>query len=134
MLRSGRRNRPKSERKSLAHRCLGFFGPAKLCKQAGSIFKASLSEPAKILQVISLAANRVLRGEMDAKIVHALGHLVQCALRAYELGELAGKIAPLERLQNTESPLPVLAAPEIFDFEEVPAMDESSLSEEPACE
>ena len=67
---------------------------------------------------------------MDAKSVHALGHLIQCALRAYELGNLRQKIVRLERLQNTDSAIPFIDGQESLSSEEDPGTPgETSYSE-----
>jgi hypothetical protein len=93
-------------------------------------FELDLRDPSKIREMLTYAANRLIRREMDPKEVHALAHLVQCALQAYDVGDLQKKLAQLERLQNTESGIPSIDDEESFLFEEHPSISSEISSPE----
>lgn len=57
-----------------------------------------LSDPSRILTLVTRAANLVCCGRLDAKRAHALGHLADCALKAYALGTLKQRQDRIERL------------------------------------
>jgi hypothetical protein len=65
-----------------------------------------LSQPSEIAKLLTYAANRVVRGELDAKAAYALGYLSDCAIRARSAGVLSDRIDHLERLQRAEATAP----------------------------
>jgi hypothetical protein len=66
-----------------------------------------LSDPANIIAVVTLAANQVCSGRLDAKSAHALGHLVDCALKAIPLGAQKQQQDRIERLLEERRNPPV---------------------------
>ena len=56
-------------------------------REALPVDEFELSDPVKILAMLTVATNLVFSGRLDAKRAHALGHLADCALKAYPLGK-----------------------------------------------
>lgn len=62
----------------------------------------TFSDPAEIAEFLAYVANRIVRGELDAKIANAVAYCADCALRAHGAGTIAERLARLERLQQAE--------------------------------
>jgi hypothetical protein len=61
-----------------------------------------LSDPAKIVAMVTRVANQVCVGRLDAKRAHALGHLADCALKAIHLGAFKRQQDHIERMLEEE--------------------------------
>lgn len=61
-----------------------------------------LGDPAKISALLTTAANLLRAGQLDAKCVHALGHLADCALKAYVLSTQKPQLDRIERLLEAQ--------------------------------
>src|SRR5271166_4247641 len=78
-----------------------------------------LSDPTQISEFLSYAANGVVHRRLDPKVAHALAHLAECALRAYDAVALTARLEKMERLQAIETSLPnIRAAPPDLVFEQ----------------
>jgi len=61
-----------------------------------------VSDPTKISAMLTKAANLLRTGQLDAKRVHALGHLADCALKAYVLSTKKQQLDRIERLLEAQ--------------------------------
>ena len=57
-----------------------------------------LSDPTKIPAMLTNIANLLRIGKLDAKRAHAIGHLADCALKAYKIGEAKLQLDRVEQL------------------------------------
>ena len=84
----------------------------------------NLEDPHNIPKLLTYIAKCVLRGQMDTKVAYAFGYLSDCALRAHNAGDLADRVAEIERLQRVEQASPV-QLPDDYDFIQFEEEDQS---------
>ena len=76
-----------------------------------------LSDPAQISEFLSYAANGVVHRRLDPKEAHAIAHLGECALRAYDAVTLTARLEKMERLQAIDKSSAIFeVAPPAWEF------------------
>jgi hypothetical protein len=86
----------------------------------------SLSDPTGITSFLTYVANRVVRGQLDARVANASAYIADCALRALNVAAMTERLGDLERLQRAEENRPV----DLADYSASHFQDEEDLEDQ----